>query len=291
MTMTETRSAYPKPVEDLVPAARALADELGTVPSRNQLKTRLRIGAPKANAVLAALADYTPQTHPAETGPATGPAEAPEADPVAPETDPVPAAPTGPAEADTREAAPAVDPAPAEAKPQATTLADPGTPALAAEAAPDAAPETGSEAVAKSRKRLATWPVLLLMLPATVAIWSGWVGLGQLAGFGPVHPLPGIADGFVIDTSITLPIGMETYSAYALYVWLSGRAGARAIRFARTSALLALTIGAAGQIAYHLMSAANVPAAHPLITAAVACIPVAVLGLGAALAHLVKEDH
>jgi hypothetical protein len=38
------------------------------------------------------------------------------------------------------------------------------------------------------------------------------------------------------------------------------------------------------------MSAANVPAAHPIITAAVACIPVAVLGLGAALAHLVKED-
>jgi hypothetical protein len=271
MTMTTTRSAYPKPVEDLVPDARALADELGTVPSRNQLKTRLRIGAPKANALLEALADYTPE--PAPTSVAGEPA-----------TTVLPVR-SEPETADDDVAIPAL----VAEIPQVTPVVDPGAPTTEVASAPLA--EGGSEADAKPRRRLATWPVLLLMLPATVAIWSGWVGLGQLAGFGPVHPLPGIADGFVIDTSITFPIGMETYSAYALYVWLSGRAGAKAIKFARTSALLALTIGAAGQIAYHLMSAANVPAAHPIITAAVACIPVAVLGLGAALAHLVKEDH
>ncbi|GLI41523.1 hypothetical protein J2S68_000363 [Glycomyces algeriensis] len=278
MTMTSTRSAYPAPVQDLVPQARALADELGSLPSRNQLKARLRIGAPKANAVLAELDGYVP--NPAETDEPTAPA------PVEPAAVAVLA---GPAEAEAPEAAPEVDAAPAVADPQAVTLADPVAPATEADAS--TVTETGSVPDVKPRNRLATWPVLLLMLPATVAIWSGWVGLGQLAGFGPVHPLPGIADGFVIDTSITLPIGMETYSAYALYVWLSGRAGAKAIAFARVSALLALSIGAAGQIAYHLMSAANVPAAHPLITAAVACIPVAVLGLGAALAHLVKEDN
>ncbi|WP_112133329.1 ABC transporter permease [Glycomyces dulcitolivorans] len=282
--MTHTRSAYPAPVADLVPAARDLADELGSIPSRNQLKTRLRIGAPKANQILAELADYVPN-------PATG-TETAEADRTEPVAD---LAAAGPAEAETRELAPVVDAAPADEEPQETTLEDPGTPDPAAVADTVAAPpESVAEATEanpmRARRRLATWPVLLLMLPATVAIWSGWVGLGQLAGFGPVHPLPGIADSFVIDTSITLPIGMETYSAYALYVWLSGRAGAKAIAFARVSALLALSIGAAGQIAYHLMSAANVPAAHPLITAAVACIPVAVLGLGAALAHLVKED-
>jgi hypothetical protein len=277
MTMAPTRSAYPAPVEDLVPQARALADELGSLPSRNQLKTRLRIGAPKANAVLAELDGYVPS--PAETR-ATA-----EAAPVEPTTAPVL---TEPAEAEAPEAAPVTDAAAAVADSQVATLADPVTPAEAAEPVPAA--EAAEAGPVRPRRRLATWPVLLLMLPATVAIWSGWVGLGQLAGFGPVHPLPGIADGFVIDTSITLPIGMETYSAYALYVWLSGRAGAKAIAFARVSALLALSIGAAGQIAYHLMSAAKVPAAHPIITAAVACIPVAVLGLGAALAHLVKED-
>jgi hypothetical protein len=278
MTMTPTRSAYPAPVEDLVPAARALADELGSLPSRNQLKARLRIGAPKANAVLAELDGYVPS--PAEAR------EAAEAAPAEPITDPVLAEL---AEAEAPETTHVTDAAAAVADSQATTLVDPVTPTVPVDLAPAA--EAAEAGPVRPRRRLATWPVLLLMLPATVAIWSGWVGLGQLAGFGPVHPLPGIADGFVIDTSITLPIGMETYSAYALYVWLSGRAGAKAIRFARTSALLALTIGAAGQIAYHLMSAANVPAAHPIITAAVACIPVAVLGLGAALAHLVKEDH
>ncbi|MDN3240988.1 hypothetical protein [Glycomyces tritici] len=278
MTMTTTRSAYPAPVQDLVPQARALADELGSLPSRNQLKARLRIGAPKANAVLAELDGYVP--NPPETDETTAPV------PVEPAAVAVLA---GPAETEVPEAAPVADAAEVVADPQDATLADPVAPVAEADA--DTVTETGSVPEAKPRKRLATWPVLLLMLPATVAIWSGWVGLGQLAGFGPVHPLPGIADGFVIDTSITLPIGMETYSAYALYVWLSGRAGAKAIAFARISALTALSIGAAGQIAYHLMSAANVPAAHPIITAAVACIPVAVLGLGAALAHLVKEDN
>ncbi|MGH8792319.1 MAG: ABC transporter permease, partial [Stackebrandtia sp.] len=81
-----------------------------------------------------------------------------------------------------------------------------------------------------------------------------------------------------------------TYSAYALYVWLSGRASKKAVAFARVSALIALSIGAAGQIAYHLMAAPD-DGAGPVITATVACIPVAVLGMGASLAHLVKNTE
>ncbi|GAA3352092.1 hypothetical protein GCM10020366_00030 [Saccharopolyspora gregorii] len=38
-----------------------------------------------------------------------------------------------------------------------------------------------------------------------------------------MHPLPGIWSGFEVNTAITLPIGVETYAAYALRVWLSGR--------------------------------------------------------------------
>ncbi len=132
-----------------------------------------------------------------------------------------------------------------------------------------------------------SWPLLLLAAPAFVAIWSGWVGLGDLTGFGVVHPLPGIADGFTLNTAITLPIGVETYAAYALKVWLSVGVPARARTFARWSALGSLVLGAAGQVAYHLMSATGVTQAPWQITAAVACLPVAVLGMGAALAHLV----
>lgn len=133
------------------------------------------------------------------------------------------------------------------------------------------------------------WPVLLLAAPAFVAIWSGWVGLGGLAGFGVVHPLPGIFDEFKFNTAITLPIGMETYAAYALKVWLSGRVPERARRFARWSAIGSLALGALGQIAYHLMVAAGYTAAPWPIVIVVACIPVAVLGMGAALAHLLHD--
>src|SRR4051795_9353602 len=103
-----------------------------------------------------------------------------------------------------------------------------------------------------------SWPVLLLALPAFVAVWSGWVGLGELTGFGVVHPLPGIADGFTINSAITLPIGVETYAAFALRVWLSGQVPASARTFAKWSALAALVLGALGQVAYHLLEAAGV---------------------------------
>jgi hypothetical protein len=147
----------------------------------------------------------------------------------------------------------------------------------------------GTEIRAAVGRRPVAWPIFLLALPAFVAIWSGWVSLGELAGFGIVHPLPGIADGLTINTAITLPIGVETYAAYALWVWLSGLAPLAARRFARASAIGSLVFGAAGQIAYHLMAAANMTAAPWLITAAVACLPVAVLGMGAALAHLLHS--
>lgn len=144
------------------------------------------------------------------------------------------------------------------------------------------------KAAAGKPKPLAVWPVLCMLLPASVAIWSGWVGLGEYAGFGPVRLLPGIADNFVINSAITLPIGMEAYSAYALYVWLSGRASERARKFARTSAIISLAVGSLGQVTYHVMAALELPAAPVWIVAGVACLPVAVVGLGAALAHMVR---
>lgn len=132
------------------------------------------------------------------------------------------------------------------------------------------------------------WPLLLLAAPAFVAIWSGWVGLGERTGFGVVQPFPGIAylDQIHLNTAITLPIGVETYAAYALRVWLAGAANDRAREFARWSAIVSLALGASGQVAYHLMVAAGIEHAHWGITTLVSCLPVAVLGMGVALAHL-----
>jgi hypothetical protein len=135
------------------------------------------------------------------------------------------------------------------------------------------------------------WPVVLLALPAFVSIWGGWVGLGRMTGFGPVALLPGIWDHVVLNSAITLPIGVEAYAAFALRVWLSGASHSdRTRKFAKWSAFGALALGMAGQIAYHLMSAASVQSAPWLVTTAVACLPVGVLGCGAALAHLLITD-
>ncbi|WP_203217996.1 hypothetical protein [Nocardia terpenica] len=156
----------------------------------------------------------------------------------------------------------------------------------------DAAHRNAPDSAQPVRRVPRAWPVLLLALPAFVAIWSGWVGLGQLTGFGPVRPLPGIFDRFTLNTAITLPIGMETYASYALYVWLSGRIrSGRTRSYAKYSAIGSLILGATGQVAYHLMRAAGVTAAPWGVTVLVACLPVAVLGMGAALAHMIIREH
>src|SRR6266536_3070653 len=97
-----------------------------------------------------------------------------------------------------------------------------------------------------------SWPLLVLAVPAAAEVWSGWVGIAQLTGFGLVRPLPGIWPSLHLDTAITLPIGVEAYAAYAL------RAGL-----------------------------ARAPWA---ITTVVSCLPVLVLAMGTALAHMLRAD-
>jgi hypothetical protein len=254
---TLTRSAYPARVADLLPRARALAADLGQVPSQNRIKAEFKVGTDKARQLRGALLTDQPTSGP------TG--------------DPGPAdAPTNPPKITPAEVTPLVAPVTEPVTPD--TIAVPTDPATTPVPSPTASPV--------GRHRVRSWPVLLLALPAFVAIWSGWVGLGGLTGFGTVHPLPGIADDISLNTAITLPIGVETYAAYALRVWLSAQMPARVRRFAKWSAIGSLALGALGQVAYHLMAAAHVTSAPWPITTLVACLPVAVLGMGAALAHL-----
>jgi hypothetical protein len=134
------------------------------------------------------------------------------------------------------------------------------------------------------------WPLVLIAAPAAVAIWSGWVGLGELCGFGPVRLLPGIS-GLTVNTAITLPIGVEAYAAYALGAWMSPASPPGARRFARWSALGALTYGMAGQVIYHLLAAAHAVAAPWPVVVVVSCVPVIVLGCAAALTHLIRKPQ
>jgi hypothetical protein len=279
---TAVRSAYPPAIADLMPQAIELTKTLdGDLPSRNKLMKDLHIGSDKAKAILAELA---------------GPSDADQR--VSQLTDELLAIrqkyadrgadlPSVNAEAVRESVARLVDRAdhtvaettPVSAPPVDTEPAPAIEPEPVAEPIPELSAPVAAVATPAARKPV-TWPVFILCLPAFVAIWGGWVAMGQMTGFGMVTLLPGFSD-FQINTAITLPIGVETYAAYALFAWLSGHASEGARKFAKVSALTSLGIGALGQIAYHLMAAAGWQHAPWLITAIVACIPVAVLGMGA----------
>lgn len=133
--------------------------------------------------------------------------------------------------------------------------------------------------------------VALVASSAFVAIWGGWVGLGRLAGFGPVELLPGIADGFTVDLAITLPLGIEAYAAIALYMAVSGDVAGRARTFAWCSAIGALALGAFGQSAYHLLAVEDQEASAPTpVIIFVSVLPVVVLGLASVLLHLAERQ-
>jgi hypothetical protein len=141
-----------------------------------------------------------------------------------------------------------------------------------------------------SRRR---WPLLAIGASAGTATWSGWVGLGELTGFGVVHPLPGIWDDLTINTAVTLPIGVEAYAMYALSIATSPRPlAARVRRYAWASSAAALALGMAGQVAYHVMTSHGGAddQAPWWVTALVSCLPVLVLGAASLLWHLAGHD-
>ena len=163
---------------------------------------------------------------------------------------------------------------------------------------PPAARTTGpaggdrSAAVSSGTRTVRSWPLLVLAAPAAAEVWSGWVGIAQKTGFGLVSPLPGILPSLHLDTSITLPVGVEAYAAYALRAWLAGEhsISGRTRRFAKWSAICSFALGMAGQVAYHLLAQAGTARAPWPVTMIVSCLPVLVLAMGTTLAHMLRAD-
>ena len=155
---------------------------------------------------------------------------------------------------------------------------------------PDRPPKTGPWRW--SGRAVRSWPLLVLAAPAAAEVGSGWVGIAQKTGFGLVSPLPGIWPSLHPDTSITLPVGVEAYAAYALRAWLASEhaVSTRTRRFAKWPAICSFALGMAGQVAYHLMAQAGITRAPWPVTTIVSCLPVLVLGMGTALAHMLRAD-
>ncbi|MBM7086834.1 DUF2637 domain-containing protein [Micromonospora humidisoli] len=120
-----TLSIYPRTVDELMPEAHALVARLGTVPSRNRIKTELRVGGPKADAIIDRLTrpPADPDPTPTGTDPTPGAADLPPVDPDPhPDADAVdPPAPTAPG------TTPDMPEAPDVASGQAAPVADPGS--------------------------------------------------------------------------------------------------------------------------------------------------------------------
>src|SRR5438105_2788033 len=112
MTTATTPSAYPASIEDLLPEARRIAEELGDALSQTKLRQKLRIGGPKARHLMRLLAAPAVSVVPQSTVEGEPPAEVTEPsvprEPVADvTTDPDPVPPTG--EPDVEPAAPVAD--------------------------------------------------------------------------------------------------------------------------------------------------------------------------------------
>ena len=128
-------------------------------------------------------------------------------------------------------------------RPGATADLGPGGPPAARTTGPAAGDR--SAAVSSGTRTVRSWPLLVLAAPAAAEVWTGWVGIAQKTGFGLVSPLPGILPSLHLDTSITLPVGVEAYAAYALRAWLADghSISDRTRRFAKWSAICSFALG------------------------------------------------
>ena len=158
-------------------------------------------------------------------------------------------------------------------RPGATAPLGPGGPPAARTTGP--AGEDRSAAVSSGTRTVRSWPLLVLAAPAAAEVWSGWAGIAQKTGFGLVSPLPGIWPSLHLDTSITLPVGVEAYAAYALRAWLAGGhpVSGRTRRFAKWSAICSFALGMSGQVPYHLLAQAGAARAPWPVTTIVSCLP------------------
>ena len=163
-------SAYPAPLDVLIPQAQQWTAELGEIPSRNKLMNQFKIGAKKAAQVRAALT--APDTSRTDTDPIVETGRRLHAVPDN--------GPDQPATEDTTPAAPLPDAVtePGGGSVTADQVTAPGDPA------PPPAP-AGRIGSGWLRRMPHSWPLILLALPAFVAIWSG---LGRAGGADRVRP-------------------------------------------------------------------------------------------------------
>lgn len=119
-----------------------------------------------------------------------------------------------------------------------------------------------------------------MAITALSAAVSSFAGLRSLAA----------ASGWPEALSPLLPFTVDAYAMTATRVWLSGATrSARARRFARWNAILAIGLSLVGNAAWHLIAAHVLTVSWPIVVI-VGAVPPAVLGLLSHLAVLRGQD-
>ncbi len=124
------------------------------------------------------------------------------------------------------------------------------------------------------------WLVVGMTVTALSAAVSSFSGLRSLAA----------ATGWPTALSPLLPCTIDAYAMTATRVWLSAATrSARARRFARWNAVMAITLSLIGNATWHLIAAKVLAVSWPIVVV-VGAVPPAVLGLLSHLAVLRGQD-
>jgi len=134
-------------------------------------------------------------------------------------------------------------------------------------------------------KRRAMWPLYLISVGAVLAVWSGWVELGAMCGFGIEQPLYGIWNGLKLNAAISLPLSMEAYGFYAMGFWFDPDEAEGVRTYARWTTILAYSLGFAAQATYHVLAAMHMTHAPIPVVVFVSGVPVATICVAGGLLH------
>lgn len=134
-------------------------------------------------------------------------------------------------------------------------------------------------------KSRAMWPLYLISVGAVLAVWSGWVELGAMCGFGIEQPLYGVWNGLKINAAISLPLSMEAYGFYAMGFWFDPDEAEGVRKYARWTTILAYTLGFLAQATYHVLAAMHMQHAPIPVVVFVSGVPVATICVAGGLLH------
>jgi hypothetical protein len=138
---------------------------------------------------------------------------------------------------------------------------------------------------ATAHKSRSMWPLYLISVGAVLAVWSGWVELGVMCGFGIEQPLYGIWNGLRINAAISLPLSMEAYGFYAMGFWFDPGEADDVRSYAQWTTILAYCLGFAAQATYHVLAAMHAAHAPIPVVVLVSGVPVATICAAGGLLH------